>query len=107
MKISGLPELPDNCSLKFHANGVRVRVSLNIEKELIPLVPKGKLQRGSKFFVYWCAEEIPLIYSTPKNINMVYENLLNRAMRNVRQMKKEMLDSQIRVLKAKQIKIKF
>ena len=29
MKTSGL-DIPDNCTLIFHANGIKVRVSLNI-----------------------------------------------------------------------------
>lgn len=107
MKISGLDQLPDNCSLHFHANGIKVRVSLNIERELLPYIPKGKVDRGDKFYVYWCSKEIPLAFCTPKNIRETYEYLLNNTMRNVREFKKQHLDSQIKKLESAQKEINF
>ena len=106
MKISGL-SLPDNCSLNFHANGIKVRVSLNIEPELLKYVPKGKSAKGDKHLVYWCAKDIPLKYCSAKNIEDTYHNLLNRAMQNVREMKREMLKDQIQKLQNSQTKISF
>jgi len=106
MKISGI-NFPDNCSLHFHANGIKMRVSINIEKDLIPFVPNGKLQKGDKFFVYWCATEVPLKYCTPKNLSETYNYLLNRVMINVRRMKQEKLHAEINKLENIQTKLDF
>lgn len=106
MKISGL-NLPDNCSLHFHANGIKVRVSLNIEPELLKFVPKGKSSKGKNFLVYWCAQDIPLKQCSVKNIEETYKWLLNKCMQNVRRMKQEMLEKQISQLQSKQIKLNF
>lgn len=106
MKIYGL-SLPDNCSLHFHANGIKVRVSLNIEPELLKFVPKGKSAKGDKFFVYWCSINLPLEKCSAKNIEDTFSHLLNVAMQNIRKMKKLMLDDQIRRLEEKQTKLEF
>lgn len=107
MKINGILPLPDNCSLEWTANFIKVRVSLNIEKELIKFIPKNKLCKGKKFWVYWVAKEIPLVHCTPKNIEETYFNLQRKAMINLRNYKKRMLDNQINNLKFKQTKLKF
>jgi hypothetical protein len=94
MKITGL-SLPDNCSLNFHANGIKVRVSLNIEKGLLKYITRDKVSKGDKHYVYWCAKDIPLKHCSAKNIENTYMYLLNNAMINVRKYKQYMLEEQI------------
>ena len=94
MKVTGL-DLPDNCSLKFHANGIEVRVSINISRELAKFCPPEKVTRGDKYLVYWVKQDISLPFCSAKNLEMTYNKLLNTAMQNVRMRKREMLESQI------------
>lgn len=106
MKTSGL-DIPDNCTLIFHANGIKVRVSLNIPKELRKLIPKERLHKADEFFVYWIQKDIPLEFCSAKNIKEVYEHLLNIAMQNVRMRKQEFLQYQINKLQQKQTQLEF
>lgn len=97
MKISGI-NLPDNCTLTFTANSIKVRVSLNISKSLLKFVPKGKYSKGATHYVYWVSQDVELKYCSPKNLRGVYSDLLYKAMANVRRMKIELLNSQINSL---------
>ena len=106
MKTSGL-DIPDNCTLIFHANGIKVRVSLNIPKELRKFIPKERLHKADEFFVYWIQKDIPLEFCSAKNIKEVYEHLLNTAMQNVRMRKQEFLQHQINKLQQMQTQLEF
>jgi len=106
MKIHGI-SLPDNCTLSFHANGVKVGVSLNISKKLLGLMPRNNVWKGNKMFVYVLSKEIPLKYSTPKNMKAAYEHLLNKAMQNIRLKKLELIDDEITQLEQCQQKLNF
>lgn len=106
MKTSGL-DIPDNCTLIFHANGIKVRVSLNIPKELRKFIPKERLYKADEFFIYWIQKDIPLEFCSAKNIKDTYEYLLNVAMQNVRMRKQEYLQSQINNLAEKVIQLEF
>lgn len=77
-------ELPDNVSLNFDANGVFVRVVLNIPKELVKYVSPNNLSKGGTFNTYQIQQHI-LSSNISKNVIMeVYRVLLARAMANVR-----------------------
>lgn len=106
MKTSGL-DIPDNCTLIFHANGIKVRVSLNIPKELRKFIPKERLHKADEFFIYWIQKDIPLEFCSAKNIKDTYEYLLNVAMQNVRMRKQEFLQSQINNLADKITQLEF
>ena len=106
MKTQGL-NLPDNCTLKFHANGITVHASLNIPKELLKYISKGRVYKSEHHLVYFLEKEIPLKYCSSKNIREVYLFLINKAMQNLRERKKEMLTNQILRLKEKELKVNF
>lgn len=106
MKTSGL-DLPDNCTLIFHANGIKVRVSLNIPRELRKFIPKERLHKADEFFVYWIQKDIPLEFCSVKNIKDTYEHLLNITMQNIRMRKQEFLQHQINKLQQIQPQLEF
>jgi len=107
MKIVGL-KLPENCTLTFHANGIDVRVSLNVEKDLLPWLPAERIHKGT-MFVYWIRDTIPLEYCSPKNICSMYNILLKRAMIRVREAKERRLRTEIRYFEElhNQLKLEF
>lgn len=107
MKINGIADLPDNCSLNWNANNIKVRVSLNVERDLVRFIPKNKLHKGKKFWVYWVAKDIPLIKCTPKNIEETYYHLQRVVMINLRNFKKAKLNSQIKSLKSTQLVLDY
>jgi len=106
MKTLGL-DLPDNCTLKFNANGIEVRASLNVPKDLFRFLFKGNVHKAPSYLVYSLKYQVNSENVSAKNIRKIYDYLLNNAMRNVREAKRKSLKSQIKNLKATQIKIDF
>lgn len=105
MKVIGL-DLPENCTITFGVNSIKVGVTLNIPRELLPFMPREKVWK-KKQLIYWVSQEIPLEHCSAKNISDLYYHLLNKAMRNVREKKQLMLSSQIMNLKLQQQKLDF
>jgi hypothetical protein len=106
MKVYGF-DIPDNCSVSFHDQGIRVRVSLNVPEELQPFIPKESLAKGKEFCVFWVSQDIRWKECSKSLIEKSYHLLLNRVMQNVRVKKQELLERQIVKLKEVQKTLEF
>lgn len=106
MKTLGL-DIPDNCTLIFHANGIKVRISLNIPKELRNFIPIDKTHKATEFYIYWVQFDLESKYCNDKNIRSIYNKLLNAAMRDVRVAKQKFLQHQINKLQQTQTQLEF
>lgn len=108
MKTSGLI-LPENCNLHFHANGIIVRVSLNIPRNLVSKFDKQRIFKGNDMFVYSIEKELEWEYCSPKNITQVYNLLVTRAMKNIRGKKIQKIKEEVTNLKKveKQLKLEL
>ena len=89
MKIVGL-NLPDSATITFHANGIKVKVALNIPKEIVPFVSKNNLQTG-KVNTYFLEKNVPLNVCTARVLKETFYLLLERAKRNINDYKREVM----------------
>jgi hypothetical protein len=101
MKVYGL-DIPNNCSVSFCDEGIKIRVSLNVPEELKPFIPKESLAKGQEYCVFWVSQELKWRECSKARIVQSYYLLLNRVMQNVRVKKQELLQHQIDQLKETQ-----
>jgi hypothetical protein len=100
-------DLPDNVTLKFDANGVFVRVVLNVPKELVPYISPNNRSQGTTFNTYQIHQHIPSIHISYKTIMEVYQVLLTRAMSNVRAYKAKYYEAESKRLNFVPLQLSF
>ena len=86
-----------NVHLELTALGVNVCVSLNIEPKLRKYLSPNNVHKANKFYIYMLKCPITIVNS--ESVNIVQRELLNKAMINVREAKKKILEDEIVVLK--------
>lgn len=86
-----------NTHVEFTNEGIRLVITLNIPKDLIHYMPKCKIQKSNKFYVYWVADTIK--DATLNKLKACYNNLMAVAMTNIR-------NAKIRQIEDEKIKIK-
>ena len=74
--------IPDNCILIFSKEGLEMRVTLNIPKDLVGYVPKFYLDRGKKFNTFVLRSKVT--DCTHGGIHSKYNSMVRTAMRMVR-----------------------
>lgn len=80
-----------NTSLEFNANGMWIRVSLNIEPGLAKYLSPNNVQRGAKRTVYCLKSFIESDMICKQNLEVLQSMLLNNCMKNVRKAKEKRL----------------
>ena len=89
-----------NFHLEINSEGCKVWVSLNIEPLMKPFLSPNNIFKADKFWTYCLRKQITTVNSF--TINQAYEELLNRAMINLREAKIKVLNNQINNLKTLQ-----
>lgn len=74
--------IPDNCTLIFNKEGLEMRVTLNIPKDLVEYVPKFYLDKGEKFNTFVLRSKV--INCTYEGIHSKYNSMVERAMLLIR-----------------------
>lgn len=74
--------IPDNCILIFTKEGLTMRVTLNIPKDLVEYIPKSYLCKGKKFNTFVLISEVT--DCTYDGIHSKYNSMVRKAMRMVR-----------------------
>ena len=85
-----------NFHIEINPNGTTVWVSLNIEPEMKKHLSPNNIFKGDKLWVYALRKEVENLNF--KTLETTYNELMNRAMINVREAKKKVLDEQIEKL---------
>lgn len=85
-----------NFHIEIHPNGAAVWVSLNIEPSMRKHLSPNNVFKGDQMYVYCLRKEMEVVNF--KELENIYETLLNRAMINCREAKKKVLDEQIHKL---------
>lgn len=88
MKIEGL-SIPDNCTLKFNADGVIVRIDISIEKRIAKYASPNNVSFG-RTCKYHIEKQIPSAKISAKNINCLCRLLIDRAKKNIDSYKKDL-----------------
>lgn len=86
--------IPDNCILIFTEEGLKMRVTLNIPKDLVEYIPKFYLDKGKKFNTFVLISEVT--DCTRGGIHSKYNSMVRKAMRMVRYYKIVKLSREIK-----------
>jgi hypothetical protein len=85
-----------NSHIEFDGDGIKLRVSLNIEKRMKPYLSPNNVFAGDQRWVYSISKRI----DSPnlENLKATYELLMTRAMITCRQAKQLVLEKEIKQL---------
>lgn len=84
----------DNITLEFDANGVTVRVCLNVSPEIAKYVSPNNLVKGGTYNTYVLKMHVASKNITHKNLTLVKDTLLKTLMSNIRLLKSKYLKSE-------------
>jgi len=101
-------EFPDNVTLNFDARGLVLRVSLNIPDNLVPYMSPNNVHKGNIHWVYAIETRIHKLAIDKKRLEEVKNELLLRAMANIRKAKSRKYEAdsiKMQSLTTKQLKI--
>jgi hypothetical protein len=85
-----------NSHIEFDGDGIKLRVSLNIEKSMRSYLSPNNVFAGEKFWVYSLCMRIE--NPCAATLKATYELLMTRCMIHCRTAKQAVLDHQIRLL---------
>ena len=105
MKVKGV-ELPENCTLEFCDDGIKVTVTLNVSYKLLKYMPENTYE-GRRFCVYFTSKKVPLPKATPRNIIDTFKYLQSEMMALIRVRKSFMLTDEARHISDNSIKLKY
>lgn len=86
-----------NSHIIFDSEGIILRVSLNIEKKMIPYLSINNVFKGKNYLVYSLSKRIENV--SYLGLKHVYDLLMSRAMINCREAKCEILKKEIKQLR--------
>ena len=93
MKVFGFDHIPDNCSIEPHIDGgYIVGASLNIPEKMLNFVPKCNVRKGEEFYVYFLYRHIETRQLRPHIVKQIYDELIDKAMYNMRCFKQLFLE---------------
>ena len=82
-----------NFHIEVNPDGITVWVTLNIEPQMKKYLSPNNVFKGEKLWVYGLRKQVENLNF--KTLETTYNELMNRAMINVREAKKKVLDAQI------------
>ena len=83
-----------NTHIEFSMEGMKLVVTLNIPSFLIKYLPKNKVQKKDKYYIYWMKDLVK--NPTIGNVTRTYNQLMERTMTNVRNAKIQKLEDEKR-----------